>query len=97
MTEIIKPDTEYLVIKSFLDNNGNSYQTREKPYLYGELPKAVRDNTDFCIPLAKVEKIETTVIKYGEEKEYLGKPNDDTKPIELKAKQVKTNIKSKNL
>jgi hypothetical protein len=87
------PTDQYLVIRSFLDNVGNSYQAREQPYLYGELPIGQRDNTVFCVPKNDIE-IETEVIT-KDSKEVLGRQTTDT--IEFKTKQIATKVKPKEI
>jgi ABC-type sulfate transport system substrate-binding protein len=77
----------YLVINAFLDRNGNSYQARNEPYKYGELPAYIRDDTRFCIPVETVEVI--TEVLTPDKAEKINE-NQDTKPLEFKAKQVKT-------
>lgn len=79
------PTDKYLVIRSFLDNKGNSYQSRKEPYLYGELPFPQKDNTMFCVPL-EITSIEEKVLT-KENKEIIGNPNNN-RPIEYKLKQV---------
>ena len=87
------PTDQYLVIRSFLDNVGNSYQSREQPYLYGELPIAQRDNVVFCVPKNKVE-VEVEVVT-KDSKETLGRQTTDT--IEFKTKQITTKVKPKEI
>lgn len=54
---------QYYIIKEFLDN-GNRYAPSTRPYLYGELPKHVRDNTNFVVPANRVN-VTSEVISDG--------------------------------
>lgn len=76
----------YLVIRSFIDKNGNTYQSRETPYLYGELPLEQRDNINFCVPKNSIE-IKEQVLNVPN-KEYLGRQDESTKPIEIRTQQI---------
>lgn len=84
--------------RSFIDSNGNKYQARDMPYQYGELPKLVRDNPDFVIPLdnAVVEttEISKSVMDSTERIDALNRP-EETKVLEVKPKTVRTTVKTK--
>jgi hypothetical protein len=83
-----QPNDLFLVIRSFIDRNGNSYQLRNIPYTYHELPETIRDNINFCVPFEQ-NKIETIILT--EEKDVvLSKFNEEKQPVVHKAKLIKT-------
>ena len=88
-----QPNSLYLVIKSFIDRSGNTYQSRKEPYQYGELPTEIRDNTVFCVPFTQLEIQEQVLTP---EPEVKITEREENKPITHKAKMVKTTYIKKN-
>lgn len=88
----MQPSDKVLVIKSFIDRNGNIYQSRTEPYQYGELPSYIRDNEQFVIPLETVE-LTTSIITKDSYEDLT--PNSDV--LKFKPKQILTEYIKKEI